>query len=159
MRPLGPGNHVFAAVLGDEDRLPGSDERRVPATLLVGEAFFDHGEVESVAQVSDLGGIVFWGYRQAVLVRLCREHTIVGDLVFVGEGEAALVGVAVDVGRLDGVEALPTAHVHPALHDRTQSSDLADVEPPLAGQPSRSRPLKMRGNRLHWGTTSPMTRR
>ena len=61
-----------------------------------------------------------------------REHPIVGELLVVGEFEAAFVGVTVYVVRLYRIEALLLAYVHPALHDRTQSLDLTYIQPLLA---------------------------
>jgi hypothetical protein len=68
-------------------------------------------------------------------VNLLGDPAVEAKLVFPGQREAGVVGVAVDVVRFDRVEALARAAVEAVVEDRRQDPDPADVEPALLRVP------------------------
>jgi len=62
-------------------------------------------------------------------VNLLGDPAVEAQLVLPRQREAGVVGVTVDVVRLDRVEALAGAAVEAVVEDRRQDPDPADVEP------------------------------
>lgn len=65
-------------------------------------------------------------------MRFFRKPDVELELIGLGEREAGIISVAVNVVRLHGIEAFRLALVEPGAQNRCQAVDLPDVEPLLA---------------------------